>query len=80
MNDSDQAAQAPPPSPSPTPSTAGSPAPTPKSERGPIGLFIGWVLVPLLVAGALIASGVHQAAHNPDAWFTKAIRALSDLH
>jgi hypothetical protein len=40
--------------------------------------LLGWVLVPLLVAAGVVATGVHQGAYAPDAWYTRAVRWLVD--
>lgn len=41
--------------------------------------LFGWVVVPSLLAGALIALGVHVGANNPDMWFARLITWIVGL-
>ncbi len=69
-------------SPTPGPST---PGPTTPSSRAPSSgetaaggggsfwrFLMGWVVVPLFVAGSIFGAGVHCGARHTDAWYTKA--------
>ena len=48
----------------------------PEVRRKPsrLGQLIGWVLVPLVVAAALVGAGAHLGATQPDAWYTRTVR------
>ncbi len=41
--------------------------------------FVGWVLVPGLVAGAIFAAGLHLGASGPERWYTRAAVWIAGL-
>ena len=42
-----------------------------------VGQVLGWVVFPLLVAAALVATGAHLGATQPEAWYTRAVRFIA---
>ncbi len=64
--------------PSPPGPTTRSPKPAGNEEAAAGGggsfwrFLMGWVVVPLVVAGSIFGAGVHCGARRTDAWYTKA--------
>lgn len=67
-----------------SPAAQSGPAPAPGAPKAggggklkrTITFAVGWVLVPLLVVASVVASGVHQGAYRPDAWYVRTVRWL----
>ncbi|TPV93454.1 MAG: hypothetical protein B7733_20470 [Myxococcales bacterium FL481] len=62
-----------PPSPKPQqpdPPKSGDKAP---SRRSLVGSLLGWLVLPGLLATALVALGVHVGANHTDMWFVRLV-------
>lgn len=54
------------------PPPAPIPDPSPPARSGKFGWLLGWIVVPLLLFGALFLGGVHVGARYPDMWLSRA--------
>lgn len=50
-----------------------------KRKPGILRWIIGWVVVPVLVLGAIFGTGLHLGANNPEAWYTRAVMWIAGL-
>lgn len=63
----------------PVQAAAAGKEPAEEPKKGMLGWVLGWVVVPGLVLGSLVAFGAHLGANEPDAWYTRAVLWAVDL-